>query len=154
MAEHAADFEWRGEGEEAEVVLYAPGAGVADAAFERALPAARLPGAVSPVYAAASSDTSRGFGWVAASETHAAPDLASAPGWGLLLVADAPVEGTLGTPAEARRTIGRGLSDVVLPDISEAGVRRLWESGAEWSAEEVLIEEEDLPFFASSAGDA
>ena len=40
MADHAAEYEWRGEGEEAEVVLFAPD----DAAFERVLPAARLPG--------------------------------------------------------------------------------------------------------------
>ena len=85
MAEHVAEFEWRGEGEEAEIVLYAPSPIVVETSFGRALPAARLPGVISPVYAAASEQN---FGWVAASETHAAPDLASAPGWGLLLVAD------------------------------------------------------------------
>lgn len=40
-----------------------------DSAFERVLPAARLPGVESPVYAVASPS---GFGWVAASATHAA----------------------------------------------------------------------------------
>src|SRR5919202_1693687 len=96
MAEQAADFEWRGDGDAAEVVLYAPTPAVADWAFELALPATRLPGVISPVYAAASSRGSRfsrSFGWVAASETHAAPDLMSGPEHGLLLVTDAPVEG-------------------------------------------------------------
>src|SRR5215217_724658 len=103
MVEHTADFEWRGEGEGAEVVLYAPNSAVAVAAFERALPAARLPGLISPVYAAASSRElrlSRDFGWVAASSTHVAPDLTSVPEWCLLLVADVPIEGALGTPGE------------------------------------------------------
>src|SRR3954453_2487279 len=110
MAEHVADFEWRGEGESAEVVLYAPNPTVVGAAFERVLPAARLPGGISPVYAAASSGTSQGFGWVAASETHAAPDLTSVPGWGLLLIADAPVESILEAPEEVPRLISRRLS--------------------------------------------
>ena len=159
MPEHVADFEWRDEGEDAEVVLYAPDSGVASAAFERAVPATRLPGVISPVYAAASShaqglpDASRGFGRVAASETHAAPDLVSAPEWGLLLVADALVE-DVGTPEEVPRLIGRELSEAVLPNIGEAGVRKAAESGALWAAEEGLIEEEDLPLFAVEAGDA
>ena len=80
MAEHAAEYEWRGEGEEAEILLYAPD----DAAFERVLPAARLPGVESPVYAAASPE---GFGWTAVSSSHVAPDLLSLPTRGLLLVA-------------------------------------------------------------------
>ena len=156
MAEHAADFEWHGEGEDAEVVLYAPDSVVAGWALEQALPAARLPGVVSPVYAAASSrppGVLRGFGWVAASETHAAPDLISAPEWGLLLIADAPVEG-IGTPEEIPRLILRRLSEVALPNIGETGMRRVAESGALWAAEEGLIEEEDLPLFAQGAGDA
>ena len=72
MAEHAADFEWRGEGEEAEVAVYAPDDATAERAFGRALPAARLPGAENPVEAAASQT---GFGRVVVSGTHAAPDL-------------------------------------------------------------------------------
>jgi tRNA-splicing ligase RtcB len=152
MVEHVADFEWRGEGEDAEVVLYAPNPAIAEASFERAVPAARLPGAISPVYAAASS---RGFGWAAASETHAAPDLVSAPRWGLLLVADAPVEGVVGPPEEVSRLIYRRLSEVALPGVkSDAEMRGILESGALWAAGEGLIEEEDLPFFAPSAGDA
>ena len=153
MVEHAADFEWRGEGEEAEISLYAPDGVTAEASFERVLPAVRLPGVLSPVYAA-SSGTSRGFGWVAASETHAAPDLVSAPEWSLLLVADAPVESVGVPPDEAPRLIGRKLSEVVLPDIGEAEVRRLAETGALWAAEEGLIEEVDLPLFAADTSDA
>ncbi len=160
MAEYAADFEWRGEGEDAEVVLCAPDPTVAGWAFEQVLPAARLPGVVSPVYAAASSrasglpGASRGFGWVAASGTHAALDLISAPEWGLLLVADAPVE-NLGGPEEALRLILRRLSEVALPNIDEAGMRRAMEFGALWAAEEGLIEEEDLSLFAQRVvGDA
>ena len=80
MAERAGDFEWRAEGDEAEVVLYAPD----DSALEHVLPAARLPGVESPVYAVA---LSQNFGWVAASSTHAAPDLVSVPARGLLLTA-------------------------------------------------------------------
>jgi tRNA-splicing ligase RtcB len=152
MAEHVADFEWRGEGAEAEVVLYAPNPTVAESSFERALPAARLPGMTGPVYAAASL---RGFGWVAASETHAAPDLVSAPGCGLLLVADTPVEDVAGTPEEVPRLISRRLSEVALPGVrSDAEVREISESGALWAAGEGLIEEEDLPFLTPSTGDA
>ena len=160
MAEYAANFEWRSEGEDAEVVLYAPDSAVADWAFEQVLPAARLPGVISPVYAAASSrasglpGASRGFGWVAASGTHVAPDLISAPERGLLLIADVPVE-NLGEPEEAPRLILRRLSEVALPKIDEAGVRRATESGALWAAEEGLIEEEDLSLFAQGVvGDA
>jgi hypothetical protein len=98
-------------------------------------------------------DVSPGFGWVAASETHAAPDLVSVPEGGLLLVADAPPEG-IGTPEEVPRLISQRLSEVALPNISEAGVRRVTESGALWAAEEGLIEEEDLPLFAQRFGDA
>lgn len=157
MTEHAADFEWRGEGEGAEVVLYAPNPAVADAAFERALPAARLPGVISPVYAAASSRElrlSRDFGWVAASNTHVAPDLTSVPEWGLLLVADALIGSVSGTPGEVPRLISRRLSEVALPSLDTADVRRISESDAYWAAEEGLIEEEDLPFLTPSAGDA
>ena len=71
MVEHAADFEWRGEGDEAEVVLYAHDATTAERAFERASLAATLPGVLSPVQATASNAD---FGWVAVSETHVAPD--------------------------------------------------------------------------------
>lgn len=132
------------------MVLYAPDSSSAETAFERALTAARLPGAISPVYAAASPG---GFGWVAASETHAAPDLIDAPHWGLLLVADAPAT-SMGAPEEAPRLIARRLSEVALPNIGDAAVRALAESGALWAAEEGLIEEEDLPLLASLAGDA
>jgi tRNA-splicing ligase RtcB len=157
MTEDVADFEWRGEGEGAEVVLYAPNSAVAEVSFDRALPATRLPGVTSPVYAAASSRESRegrSFGWVAASETHVAPDLISAPEWGLLLVADAPVAGVLGEPGEVPHLISRKLSEVALPSIrSTAEVRAISESGASWIAEEGLIEEEDLPLLAPSVGD-
>lgn len=153
MVEHAADFEWRGEGEEAEISLYAPDEAVAEASFERVLPATRLPGVLGPVYVA-SSGVSRGFGWVAASETHAAPGLVSAPEWGLLLVADAPVESVGAPPDEAPHLIGRRLSEVALPDIGEAEVRRLVETGVPWAAEKGLIEEEDLSLFAVNASDA
>ncbi len=153
-----ADFEWRGEGENAEIVLYAPDAPIA--AFEKNLLATRLPGVVSPVYAAASSfGLTRSFGWesnlgwVVASETHVAPDLISAPEWDLLLTADAPV-GSLGAPEEVPRLIRRRLSEVALPNINDAGVRRATESGALWAVEEGLIEEEDLPLFDVGAGDA
>jgi tRNA-splicing ligase RtcB len=152
MVEHAADFEWRGEGEEAEILLYAPNEAVAKASFERAMLPARLPGVVSPVYAA-SSGVSRGFGWIAASETHVAPDLVSAPEWGLLLVVDVPVE-SVGVPEEVPRLIERRLSEVALPNISEPGVRRLAETGASCAAEEGLIEEDDLLLFAAETGDA
>jgi tRNA-splicing ligase RtcB len=152
MVEHVADFEWHGEGKEAEILLYASDGAVAEASFKRVLLAARLPGVLSPVYAAA-SNLSQGFGWVAASEMHAAPDLVSAPEWSLLLVADAPVEG-VEAPEEVSRLIGRRLSEVTLPAIGEPEVRRLAETGALWAAEEGLIEEDDLPLFAADASDA
>src|ERR687886_2770900 len=146
MAEHAADFEWCGEGEDAEVVVYAPDSTVAGWAFEQALPAARLPGVVSPVYAASSRlvGVASGFGWVAASETHVAPDLISAPEWGVLLVADAPVEG-IGLPEEVSRLVSRRLSEIALPNIGEAGVSRGTGSGGRWGAAGGSTEEEGLP---------
>src|SRR5919206_3150988 len=130
MAEQAADFEWRGDGEAGEVVLYVPNPTVADWAFELALPATRLPGVMSPVYGAASSRgsrLSRSFGWVAASETHAAPDLMSEPERGLLLVTDAPIEG-VGALEEVLRLVSRRLPEVTLPGVSDAEVRRISES--------------------------
>ena len=153
MIEHVADYEWHGEGEGAEVVLYAPDPTVARWTLEQALPAARLPGVASPVYAASSSHNPQCLGWVTTSETHIAPNLISAPGWGLLLVADAHVE-SMGAPIEASRQIGRRLSEVALPNIGEAGVRRVAELGAVWVAEKGLIEEDDLPLLGALAGDA
>ena len=143
MVEHAADFEWRGEGEEAEVIVYSPDAPTAERAFERALPAARLPGAADPVEAAASSE---GFGLIAVSRTHAAPGLFSPPRWGLLILGGVPVE-DLGPPEELPRLLARHLSEVAPPGIGEPGVRELAEAGATWAAGEGLIEEDDLQFF-------
>jgi len=149
LAEHATEFEWRGEGDEAEVILYAPD----DAAFDRALPAARLPGALSPVYAAASQ---RGFGWVCVSTTHVAPDLISVPLRGLLLVAGTRSE-NLGTrPRDLMNTMLRDLPEAGshLPPINEAGSGRFCESGARAAAEDSLLEEEDLPLLEPLPGNA
>jgi tRNA-splicing ligase RtcB len=149
LAEHAAEYEWRGEGDEAEIVLYAPD----DSAFERALPAASLPGVESPVYAAASQ---RDFGWATASATHVASDLLSAPFRGLLLVAGTRSE-NLGVPPQ--ELIHKALRELPeagsrLPSINESGVGRLCESGAHGAAEDGLVEEEDLPFLGVRPGDA
>ncbi len=150
MAEHAADYEWRGEGEGAEIVLYAPDERVAEQAFERILPAARLPGVESPVHAAASPE---GLGWAAVSASHAAPDLTSIPLRGLLLVADAAL-GSLGVSFEdVSRLIPRRLSEVRLPHLTTAGIRRICETGARAAAEDGLIEEEDLALLDPLAGD-
>jgi tRNA-splicing ligase RtcB (3'-phosphate/5'-hydroxy nucleic acid ligase) len=151
VAEHTGDYEWRGEGEEAEIVLYAPDDRTANSTIERVLPTTRLPGVESPVYAAASPE---GLGWVAVSPSHAAPDLASVPARGLLLVADA-VLGSLGVaPEDVPRLISRRLSEVRLPHLTGAGARRICETGAIGAAEDGLIEEEDLPLFGLFAGDA
>jgi tRNA-splicing ligase RtcB len=149
LAEQAAEYEWHGDGEEAEIVLYAPD----DSAFERALPAATLPGVESPVYAAASH---RGFGWVAASTTHAAPDLLSAPLRGLLLVAGTRAENLGVPPQELRDRIRRELPETGarLPSLNESGAGRLCESGARAAAEDDLIEEDDLPLLDVRPGDA
>ena len=149
MAEHAADYEWRGEGDEAEIILYA----LDDAAFERVLPTARLPGVESPVYAAASL---RGFGWAAASTTHVAPDLLSVPMRGMLFVAGTR-SGNFGVPPqELRNTILRELHEAGsrLPSVNESGVGRLCESGARAAAEDGLLEEEDLPLLGVRPGDS
>ena len=152
MVEHASDYEWRGEGEEAEVVLYAPDARTANSFFERALPAVRLPGVESPVYAAASP---QGSGWVAASASHAAPDLVSIPTRGLLLVADDPVNALGVPPRESKNLILRNLSEVRLPGLGRARLRGICETGARAAAEDGLIEEEDLAsFLAPEPGDA
>ena len=149
MAEHAAEYEWRGEGEEAEILLYAPD----NAAFERVLPATRLPGIESPVYAAASPE---GFGWTAVSSSHVAPDFLSLPTRGLLLVAGTRSENLR---VDARELANRMLRDLPefgprLPSLNEAGVGRLCESGGRAAAEYGLIEEEDLRLLDSLPGDA
>jgi tRNA-splicing ligase RtcB len=146
MVEHTADFEWRGEGECAEMVLYAPDAATAERAFERTLPAAGLSGVVNPVHAAASGSD---LGWVVASETHAAPDLFSAPARGLLLVADVSVADLDVSPGEAGNLILRNLSEVPAPRLGEPEVRRAVEAGVLWAAEEGLIPEEDLGLFGA-----
>ena len=149
MAEHVAEYEWRGEGEEAEIFLYAPG----DSDFERTLPAARLPGVESPVYAAASPE---GLGWAAASATHAAPDLLSAPLRGLLLVAGSKSENLGVPPQELMQRVLRELPEAGarLPPLNESGAGRFCESGARAAAEDGLIEEEDLPLLDVRPGDA
>ena len=144
MVEHAADFEWRGEGEDAEIVIYAPDDATVERAFEKTLPAAGLPGVLSPVYAAASSND---LGWAVVSETHAAPDLISAPARGLLLVAGASAADLGVPPGEAEALILRNLSEVSLPRLGEAAMRRAVEAGALWAAEEGFITEEDLNLF-------
>ena len=149
MAEHVAEYEWRGEGEEAEIILYAPD----DPAFERVLSATKLPGVESPVYAAASQ---RGFGWAAASARHAAPDLLSAPLRGLLLVAGTRSENLGVPPQEVRVRLLRELPEAGagLPSLNESGAGRFCESGARAAAEDGLIEEEDLPLLDVRSGDA
>jgi tRNA-splicing ligase RtcB len=149
LAEHAAEYEWHGDGKEAEVVLYAPD----DSAFERALPAATLPGVESPVYAAASHGD---FGWAAASTTHAAPDLLSAPLRGLLLVAGTRSENLGVPPQELMQRVLRELPEAGarLPSLNESRAGRLCESGARAAAEDGLVEEEDLPLLDARPGDA
>ena len=149
MVEHVAQYEWHGEGDEAEIVLYAPD----DSSFEHTLPAARLPGVESPVYAAASL---RGFGWAAASTTHVAPDLLSAPLRGLLLVAGTRSQNLGVPPRELRDKLLRELPEAGsrLPALSESGAGRLCEAGARAAAEDGLIEEEDLPLLDVRSGDA
>jgi tRNA-splicing ligase RtcB (3'-phosphate/5'-hydroxy nucleic acid ligase) len=149
LAEHAAEYEWRGEGEEAEIFLYAPD----DAAFERVLPAARLPGVESPVYAAASPE---GFGWTVVSSSHVAPDLLSLPTRGLLLVAGTRSENLRVDARELANRMRRDLPEIGprLPSLNEAGVGRLCESGARAAAEDGLMEEEDLRLLDALPGDA
>jgi tRNA-splicing ligase RtcB len=149
LAEHVAEYEWRGEGDEAEIFLYAPD----DSVLERALPGARLPGVESPVYAAASP---RGFGWATASTTHVAPDLLSTPLRGLLLVAGTRAENLGVPPQELRDMLQRELPEagLRLPSLNESGVGRLCESGAHAVAEDGLIEEEDLPLLDVRPGEA
>ena len=152
MVEHAGDHEWRGEGEGAEVVIYAPGEEFAEDAFGRVLPTTKLPGVESPVHAAASPT---GFGWVAVSASHAAPGLVSVPERGLLLAADAPAEDLGMPPGEVTTLVLRGLGEAGYrpPPLNEAGVLRACEEGARAAAEDGLIEEEDLAFLAPAAGD-
>lgn len=152
MVEHAEEFVWSGEGEGAEILVHAPDEQTAESALERTLPAALLPGVQSPVYAASSAE---GFGYVAASTTHAAPDLTSPPARGLLLVADVGIENLGMPPRDVPDFVLRGLAEAgpSLPPSNEAGVRRACEEGATAAAEDGLIEEEDLNFLAPVEGD-
>jgi len=136
-------------------VLYAPDAATAEWAFEQTMPAAVLPGVVSPVHACASSfdlghDLGLDLGWVTASETHVAPGLISVPERGLLLVAGASAADFGVSSGEAGELISRNLSEEVsLPRLGGVEVRRAVEDGALWAAEEGLIFEEDLELFGA-----
>ncbi|MBA2440946.1 MAG: hypothetical protein H0V53_00860 [Rubrobacter sp.] len=151
MADRAGDYEWREEGEEAEIVFYAPEKSVLGLPRLRlgVHAAARLPGVESPVYAAASGS---GYGWVAASRSHAAPGLISPPRLGLLLTADVPLD-RLGAPDELQSRFFRDLSEVPLPNLGGYSARAAAEWGGLWAAEEGFVEEEDLPFFPARRGD-
>ena len=146
MAERTGDFEWLVEGDEAEIILYASD----DSAVDHILPATSLPGVGSQVHAVASAHE---HGWVAASTTHAAPDLVSPPTRGMLLTTDVTVDGLGLPPDDLVRLLSRGLSEVRLPRSGGAGIRRTCEVGAWAAAEDGIIEEEDLPFFDLSEGD-
>lgn len=143
---------WLADGDEAEVSVAAPDALTAEAAFVRASAAARLPGAVSPVWVAATPE--RG-GWAAASATHAAPDLISVPSRSILLVADTPAA-NLGVPRdEVMNEILRiGLPELSRVRMNAAGVGRVCEFGAEAAAEDAMIEEDDLEFLARFPADS
>ena len=152
MVDQAEEYTWGGEGEDAGIFVHAPDDSTAERAFGRVLPVASLPGVRDPVYAAASTEN---LGWVAASGTHAAPDLFSAPVRGLLLVAGVDA-GNLGFPAGDVTDLAlRGLAEAgpSLPVINEAGVRRFCEEGAPAAAEDGLVEEEDLAYLGPVAGD-
>jgi tRNA-splicing ligase RtcB len=151
MVEHSGDYEWRVEGEEAELVVYASAPSVAETALERVSWITRLPGVESPVYAAASPE---GLGWAAVSASHAAPDLTSVPARGLLLVADVPAENLGVPPTVVMNLILRDFGEVGLPPLNEAGIRRICEEGAPAAAEDDLIDEDDLPLLDPAAGDA
>lgn len=147
MSERVGDYEWHGEGDGAEIFLYASD----DSALEHARAATLLPDIEGPVYAVSSRE---GFGLVAASSTHAAPDLISAPVRGLLLVAGISVEGFDLPPEEISRLVFRNLSEVSLPGLGGiSGVGKFCESGAHRAAEQGLIEEEDLAFLRPRNGD-
>jgi tRNA-splicing ligase RtcB len=107
----------------------------------------------SPVYATASHVD---LGWAAASATHLAPDLLSAPLRGLLLVAGTRSENLGVPPQELMQRVLRELPEVGarLPSLNESGAGRLCESGARSAAEDGLIEEEDLPLLDVRPGDA
>jgi tRNA-splicing ligase RtcB (3'-phosphate/5'-hydroxy nucleic acid ligase) len=152
VLDHLEEFAWGGEGEDAEILIHAPDEETAERAFGRALPAARLPGVRSPVYAAASIDN---FGQVAVSGTHISPDLLSAPTRGLLLVADIDAN-NLGVPVgDVTDLAQRDLAEAgpSMPVLNEAGVRRVCEEGATAAAEDGLVEEEDLAHLEPIGGD-
>ena len=152
MVEHADEYAWSGEGEGAEILVYAPDEKIAERAFERTLPAALLPNVQSPVLTAASAT---GFGYVAASTSHVAPDLISPPVRGLLLSADATAENLGMPPQDVMNFVLRGLAEAgpSMPSMNEAAVRRACEEGAASTAEDGLIEEEDLAYLPPVEGD-
>ena len=148
MAEQTGDYEWRTEGEQAEVVVYALDDESAGSALKSVAVAADLPGAQGPVYAVVSPSQ---YGWVAASTSHVAPDLLSAPEYGVMFVADTPVDNPGLPPREMARRIPRDLYETSLPILGTAAVREAAEAGAAWAAGEGFIEEEDLSRFTDSA---
>ena len=115
---------------------------VAETAFERISWITRLPGVESPVCAAASPE---GSGWTAVSASHAAPDLASVPARGLLLVADTLAQNLRVPPGEVMSFILRDFGEVGLPALERSRLTQDLRDGSARGAEDGLIEEEDLP---------
>ena len=154
MVEHAEEFVWSGEGEGAEILINAPDETTAEAAFARTLTVADLPGVRNPVWAAVSQE---GFGHVAVSDTHTAPDLVSVTSRGLLLISDAPADGLGIPPRELANLVLRNAGEASrsLPSLAanSAAVARLCEEGAVAVAEDGLMDEDDLAFFDSVEGD-
>lgn len=156
MMDHSEEFVWRGDGEEAEIVVYAPDADLARQGFVRARRAAALPGAESPVFCAISES---GYGHVLRSPAGVSPGLASPPERGLLLAAELPARELarrLGVEEErVGREVLRRFGDSVggLPRPDAATLRRVCEVGAEVAAGEGVIEEEDLAFLGPLPGD-
>ncbi len=148
MTERTGDYEWRGEGEGAEIVLYAPD----ESAIERVRSATLLPGIEGLVYAASSPS---GFGLAAASSTHVAPDLISPPARGLLIVAGVSVGGLSVPSEEVPRLVYRNLSEVSLPRLGGvSGIGKFCDFGARRAAEQGMIEEEDLLFLEPRNGES
>ncbi|MGI8650122.1 MAG: hypothetical protein ACR2KW_07055, partial [Rubrobacter sp.] len=153
--DNSEEFVYRRDGEEAEVVVYAPDVEAAGRGFERALRAASLPGTEGVVYAAVSE---AGYGHVAVSGS-VSPELASVPERGMLVGCEVPAEDfarRLGVgPGQVGKEISRRIGESMygLPRLDAATLRRVCEAGAEVAASEGVIEEEDLAFLTSLPGD-
>ncbi|WP_119069507.1 hypothetical protein [Rubrobacter indicoceani] len=156
MIDNSEKFVYRRDGEEAEVVVYAPDGEAAERGFGRAVRAASMPGVEGTVHAAAAES---GYGHAVVAGGSVSPEMVSAPERGVLLSCEVEAKDfarRLGVAEhQVNREVSRRIGESVygLPRPDRRSIRRACEAGAEELADAGVIEEEDLAFLGPLAAD-